>query len=51
MNDVTRTILLLTIVRPIAGIVGFGIGYGLGKVVSTAWNKIDDYYYYRKRFK
>lgn len=51
MNNTAKTILLFTIARPIAGVVGFGIGYGLGKVVVTVWDKIDDYCYYRKRFK
>ena len=51
MNNTTKTILLLTMARPIAAVVGLGIGYGFGKVVATVWNKIDDYCYYRKRFK
>lgn len=49
MNDKIKLYLLLTIGRPIAAIAGFGLGYGLGKLVWGVYNKIDDYCYYKRR--
>lgn len=49
MNNNVKLQLMLGITGPIAGIVGFGFGYGLGKIVYGIWNKLDDYCYYKKK--
>lgn len=48
MKRCVKILLIANIVGPIAGLAGFGIGYGVGKVVTGIWNKIDDYCYYKK---
>lgn len=42
MNENTKLKLMLGIGGPIAGIVGLGLGYGVGKMVCVIWDKLDD---------
>lgn len=48
MDDGIRLATILSL-RPVAAIAGFGLGYGLGKLVCGIYNKIDDYCYYKRR--
>lgn len=49
MNDKIKLYLLFGIGRPIAAIAGFGLGYGLGKLVYCVYDKIETYCYYHTR--
>ena len=49
MNNNAKLLLMLGIGGPIAGMLGLGLGYGLGKMVCCIWDKLDDYHYYKKK--
>lgn len=49
MNNNVKLQLMLGIGGPVACIVGFGLGYGAGKIVYDIWNKLDDYCYRKKK--
>lgn len=49
MKNNVKLQLMLGIGRPIFGALGFGIGYGIGKIVYGVWNKLDDYFYNKKK--